>query len=107
MPDEMLSFFAGGSTPGFAKPVAYGTIEVPVIEDNKVRKIAHDAPQHFSHLRVWCKDHLWAPGCCHGSVGHGWEVVGIMCRRREALYTGSVLKCGVIVTSPKRRRNNK
>ena len=31
--------------------------------------------QHFPHLREWCKDHLWAPGCYHGSVGHGWEVV--------------------------------
>ena len=26
--------------------------------------------QNFPHLREWCKDHLWAPGCYHG-----WEVV--------------------------------
>jgi len=31
--------------------------------------------QHFPHLKEWCKDHLWAPGCYHGSVGHGWDVV--------------------------------
>ena len=31
--------------------------------------------QNFPHLKEWCKDHLWAPGCYHGSVGHGWEVV--------------------------------
>jgi len=31
--------------------------------------------QHFPYLREWCKDHLLAPGCYHGSVGHGWEVV--------------------------------
>ena len=31
--------------------------------------------QHFPHLREWCKDHLWSPGCYHGSVGQGWEVV--------------------------------
>jgi putative transposase len=31
--------------------------------------------QHFPHLKEWCKDHLWAPGCYHGSVGQGWEVV--------------------------------
>jgi hypothetical protein len=26
-------------------------------------------------LKVWCPGHLWAPGCYHGSVGHGWDVV--------------------------------
>ncbi len=29
----------------------------------------------FPHLKKWCPDHLWAPSCYHGSVGHGWEVV--------------------------------
>ncbi len=29
----------------------------------------------FPHLKEWCPDHLWAPSCYHGSVGHGWEVV--------------------------------
>ena len=27
--------------------------------------------QYFPHLREWCTDHLWAPGCYHGYVGHG------------------------------------
>jgi predicted RNase H-like HicB family nuclease len=31
--------------------------------------------QKFPHLKEWCPDHLWAPSCFHGSVGHGWEVV--------------------------------
>lgn len=31
--------------------------------------------QQFPHLKEWCPDHLWAPSCFHGSVGHGWEVV--------------------------------
>jgi putative transposase len=31
--------------------------------------------QEFPHLREWCGDHLWSPGCYHGSVGQGWEVV--------------------------------
>lgn len=44
MPGEMLSFIAGGSTPGYIKPVAYGTIKVSMIENSEVRKIAHDAP---------------------------------------------------------------
>jgi len=29
----------------------------------------------FPQLKEWCPDHLWAPSCYHGSVGHGWEVV--------------------------------
>ncbi len=31
--------------------------------------------QEFLHLRKRCEDYLWAPGCYHGSVGQGWEVV--------------------------------
>ena len=31
--------------------------------------------QEFPHLREWCPEHLWAPGCYHGSVGQGWDVV--------------------------------
>ncbi|MBU4374357.1 MAG: transposase [Euryarchaeota archaeon] len=31
--------------------------------------------QTFPHLREWCDEHLWAPGCCHGSAGQGWDVV--------------------------------
>lgn len=31
--------------------------------------------QEFPHLREWCPAHLWAPGCYHGSVGQGWDVV--------------------------------
>ena len=29
----------------------------------------------FPRLKEWCPDHLWAPSCYHGSVGHGREVV--------------------------------
>ena len=72
MPEETLSFF--GSTIGFVKPVAYDLIDVPVIWDNKVRKIMHDAPITFlTSIVQWCKDHLCAPWCCHGSaVMDGW-----------------------------------
>jgi putative transposase len=31
--------------------------------------------KEFPHLKEWCRDHLWAPSCYHGSVGNGWEVV--------------------------------
>ena len=40
MPDEMLSFPTGGSTPGLIKPVVYGAIGVP---KNEIQKIMHDA----------------------------------------------------------------
>ena len=42
MTDEMLSFLAGGSTSGLVKPAAYDIIEVPMIENGEVRKIAHE-----------------------------------------------------------------
>ena len=57
--------------------------------------------QNFPHLKEWCKDHLWAPGCYHGSVGHGWEVVekyiGTQdyARKDKSQCTSPVLKCGV------------
>jgi hypothetical protein len=39
MPEEMLSFPAGGSTPRLTKPVAYDAIGVPKSE---IRKIVHE-----------------------------------------------------------------
>lgn len=31
--------------------------------------------REFPHLKIWCKEHLWAPSCFHGSVGQGFDVV--------------------------------
>jgi putative transposase len=31
--------------------------------------------QESPHLKEWCREHLRAPGCYHGSVGQGWDVV--------------------------------
>jgi len=31
--------------------------------------------ERFPELKKWCEGSLWAPGCFHGSVGHGAEVV--------------------------------
>lgn len=39
------------------------------------RKSSRILRQEFPHIRDWCEGHLWAPGCYHGSVGQGWEVV--------------------------------
>jgi putative transposase len=54
----------------------------------------------FPHLKEWCSKSLWAPSCFHGSVGHGWGVVGRYIQNQEkpnakSLCTGSVLKSGV------------
>ncbi|NOR78746.1 MAG: IS200/IS605 family transposase [Methanophagales archaeon] len=37
----------------------------------------------FPQLKEWCPDHLWAPSCYHGSVGHGWEVVEMYISRQK------------------------
>jgi REP element-mobilizing transposase RayT len=29
----------------------------------------------FVDLKEWYGDHLWSPGCYHGSMGLGWDVV--------------------------------
>jgi len=39
MPEEMLSFLAGGSTPGLIKPVVYDAIGAP---KSGIQKIMHD-----------------------------------------------------------------
>jgi putative transposase len=31
--------------------------------------------KRFPHLVSWCPKGLWAPGCYHGSVGQGFDVV--------------------------------
>jgi len=31
--------------------------------------------ERFPKLKEWCERGLWSPGCFHGSVGHGEEVV--------------------------------
>ena len=31
--------------------------------------------ERFPHLRAWCRNAFWAPGCYHSSVGQGFDVV--------------------------------
>lgn len=42
-------------------------------------KIKSNTSRHlrarFPHLVRWCPKALWAPGCYHGSVGQGFDVV--------------------------------
>ena len=70
MPDEMLPFLAGGSTPGLAKPVAYDTIEFSMVENSEIWKIAHDVRTAFltsermvqrSSMGSWMLS--WMRGC--------------------------------------------
>jgi putative transposase len=56
--------------------------------------------EEFPHLKEWVGIGLWAPSCFHGSVDHGWDVVGRYIQNQEkpnakSLYAGSVLKSGV------------
>ncbi|MDD4308167.1 MAG: IS200/IS605 family transposase [Thermoplasmata archaeon] len=41
------------------------------VKSNSSRELREKYPQ----LVKWCKTGLWAPGCFHGSVGHGFDVV--------------------------------
>jgi putative transposase len=41
------------------------------VKSNSSKELREKHP----HLVKWCKTGLWAPGCFHGSVGHGFEVV--------------------------------
>lgn len=56
--------------------------------------------KEFPHLKEFCDEHLWAPGCYHGSVGNGWEVVEKYIQTQDIhnakpTATGLVLKSGV------------
>ena len=41
------------------------------VKSNSSRELRLMHPE----LVKWCKTGLWAPGCFHGSVGHGFDVV--------------------------------
>lgn len=41
--------------------------------------------ERFPELKEWCEGSLWAPGCFHGSVGHGAEVVERYIKSQEDL----------------------
>ena len=44
---------------------------VEKIKSNTSRRLR----ESFPHLVSWCPNALWAPGCFHGSVGQGFDVV--------------------------------
>ncbi|MBE0523873.1 MAG: IS200/IS605 family transposase [Methanosarcinales archaeon] len=50
-------------------------LSVSFIAKNVKGKSSRVLRKEFPHLKEWCKDHLWAPSCYHGSVGSGWDVV--------------------------------
>jgi hypothetical protein len=108
MPGETLSFLAGGSTSGLVRPAAYDTIDVPKIENSKIRKITHDARTTPPASERLVQRSSMDVRCYHGSVGHGWRVVemihtesgetecvSIVEGNAKVRCTGSVLKCGV------------
>ncbi len=60
----------------FADPPKYSVSWIAKRIKGRSSKLLGD---RFSHLKEWCPDHLWAPSCYHGSVGHGREVVEKYC----------------------------
>jgi putative transposase len=46
----------------------------------------------FPNLKEWCIKSLWAPSCFHGSVDHGWDVVGRYVQNQEAPNAKSVYR---------------
>ncbi len=51
----------------------------------------------FPHLKEWCGDHLWAPGCFHGSVGMGGRLLAnilkpMICTMQKTICTGFVIR---------------
>jgi putative transposase len=41
--------------------------------------------ERFPELQEWCEGGLWSPGCFHGSVGHGEDVVERYIKSQEDL----------------------
>jgi putative transposase len=53
-------------------PPKYSVSEIAKRIKGKSSKLIRE---RFPELKKWCEGSLWAPGCFHGSVGHGSEVV--------------------------------
>jgi hypothetical protein len=51
------------------------TGDVAMITEGILCKTCIELDIEIIEIAVNCDDHLWAPGCYHGSVGNGWEVV--------------------------------
>jgi hypothetical protein len=41
--------------------------------------------ERYPEQNEWCEGSLWVPGCFHGSVGHGAEVVENYIKSQEGL----------------------
>lgn len=39
------------------------------------RKDEQDSEERIPASQGMVREHMWAPGCFHGSVGNGWDVV--------------------------------
>ena len=68
----------------FNYPPRYSVSEIAKRIKGKSSKLLRE---RFPELREWCPDGLWSPGCFHGSVGHGAEVVKNYIKSQEGLTT--------------------
>ncbi len=64
----------------FRYPPKYSLSEIAKKIKGKSSKLLRE---RFPELREWCQDGLWSPGCFHGSVGHGEDVVESYIRSQE------------------------
>jgi len=56
----------------FRYPPRYSVSEIAKKIKGKSSRVLRE---RYPELKKWCPDGLWSPGCFHGSVGHGADVV--------------------------------
>ena len=66
----------------FRYPPRYSVSEIAKKIKGKSSRLIREK---FPELKRWCPDSLWSPGCFHGSVGHGAEVVEKYIKSQEGL----------------------
>ena len=66
----------------FRYPPRYSVSEMAKKIKGKSSKLLRE---RFPELKKWCPESLSSPGCFHGSVGHGAEVVEKYIKSQEVL----------------------
>ena len=66
----------------YGYPPSYSVSEIAKRIKGKSSRLIRE---RFPELKIWCEGGLWSPGCFHGSVGHGAEVVERYIKSQEDL----------------------
>ena len=72
---KILFGVGSNSLPMERKELRHDRHMVSLLTDHMVFSPKYSAQGSSTH-QEWCSKSLWAPSCFHGSVGHGWDVVG-------------------------------